>query len=316
MRVSVFCMAYNHEKYIRSALEGFVNQKTDFDYEVIVHDDASTDGTADIIREYAAKYPHIIKPIFQTENQYSKGRDICMEFMIPVSTGKYIAVCEGDDFWTDEQKLQLQVDFLDQNPDYAACVHNTTKLEMVSGRRTVMYAEEERDLHLTDVIQGGSCCYHTTALMCRRDAFFNLPPFVMFFFDYPFSIHLSLLGPIRFLSRTMSLYRVGTESSWTKANTKNMHRNALFHKYVAEMLREVNEYTDHVYNRQIEDLILKNEYKELYFDEKYREMREPKYRELYRKETMASRIKMRLKQHFAPLYHLYRKRKYGFSEKE
>lgn len=218
MKVSILCVAYNHEKYIKSALEGFINQKTNFEYEVIVHDDASTDSTADIIREYAAKYPNLIKPICQTENQYSKKVDICREIMLPVSTGTYIAVCEGDDYWIDEQKLQLQVDFLDQNPEYSGCVHNSYKLEMLTGKQTVIYGTTDRDLLTTHVLNGGACCYQTSSLIFRREAFFDFPPFLPVFHDYPFSIHLSLLGPIRYMGRIMSVYRSGTESSCMTAS--------------------------------------------------------------------------------------------------
>lgn len=118
--VSINCLTYNHIQYIRQCLDGFLMQKTDFKFEVLVHDDASTDGTADIIREYEAKYPDIIKPIYQTENQYKKGRGLCIGYDLQIkrARGKYIADCEGDDFWTDPLKLQKQVDFLEANPDY------------------------------------------------------------------------------------------------------------------------------------------------------------------------------------------------------
>lgn len=109
--VSIYCMAYNHEKYIRQTFEGFLKQNTDFKYEVIVHDDASTDKTAEIIREYEEKYPDIFKAIYQKENQYSKGIKVFDTFIAPVIKGRYVAVCEGDDFWTDAEKLKLQVEF-------------------------------------------------------------------------------------------------------------------------------------------------------------------------------------------------------------
>lgn len=121
--VSVCCLAYNHEKYIRQTLDGFVNQKTNFKYEVLIHDDASTDRTADIIREYERKYPDIIKPIYQTENQYIRRIGISQTYIYPRTRGKYLAFCEGDDYWTDENKLQKQVDLLESNPQYIACVH-------------------------------------------------------------------------------------------------------------------------------------------------------------------------------------------------
>ncbi|GHV23843.1 hypothetical protein AGMMS49959_18350 [Planctomycetales bacterium] len=122
--VSIICPTYNHAKFIRQCLDGFVMQKTNFPVEVLIHDDASTDGTADIIREYEQKYPDLIKPIYQTENQWSKNRlnvsKICCE-MYCNSQSKYIASCEGDDYWTDPSKLQKQIDFLENNDNYSIC---------------------------------------------------------------------------------------------------------------------------------------------------------------------------------------------------
>jgi len=122
--VSICCATYNHQKYIRDAIEGFLMQKTTFPFEILIHDDASTDGTADIIREYEAKYPDIIKPIYQTENQYSKGINPYIAFVYPRAQGKYIALCEGDDYWIDPLKMQKQVDFLEANPEFSMCFHN------------------------------------------------------------------------------------------------------------------------------------------------------------------------------------------------
>ena len=117
LMVTIRCCTYNHEPYIRQCLEGFVMQKTNFRFEAIVHDDASTDGTAAIIREYAKKYPDIIKPIFETENQYSKRDGSLRRIMDAHTHGKYVAICEGDDYWIDPLKLQKQVDLLEENGD-------------------------------------------------------------------------------------------------------------------------------------------------------------------------------------------------------
>ena len=121
--VSISCLVYNHEPFLRECFEGFMMQKTNFPFEVLVHDDASTDKSAEIIREYTAKYPDIFKPIYQTENQYSKGVKVSATFNFPRAKGKYIALCEGDDYWTDPLKLQKQVDFLENNPDHVMCSH-------------------------------------------------------------------------------------------------------------------------------------------------------------------------------------------------
>lgn len=115
--VSISCITYNHAPYIRQCLDGFMMQKTNFLFEVLIHDDASTDGTTEIIREYAAKYPDIIKPLYEEENQWLKGRRGSAVFNFPRAKGKYIALCEGDDYWTDPLKLQKQVDIMEMNPE-------------------------------------------------------------------------------------------------------------------------------------------------------------------------------------------------------
>ena len=117
--VSVCCIAFNQAPFIRRCLDGVLRQKCSFPFEVIVHDDASTDGTAEIIREYAARYPDQVTAICQKENQYSKGMDISVAFVWPRARGKFIALCEGDDYWTSPEKLQKQVSFLDAHPEYS-----------------------------------------------------------------------------------------------------------------------------------------------------------------------------------------------------
>jgi glycosyltransferase involved in cell wall biosynthesis len=119
--VSISCITFNHSLYIRTCLDGLINQRTNFDYEILIYDDASNDGTREIIEEYSLRHPNI-KAICQSENQYSKGvRGIMARFNFPRARGKYIALCEGDDYWTDPYKLQKQVDFLEQNPDFSIC---------------------------------------------------------------------------------------------------------------------------------------------------------------------------------------------------
>lgn len=122
--VSVICLVYNHEAYLRETLEGFLSQKTSFPFEVIVHDDCSTDSSVEIIKEYQQKRPDVIKPIFETENQYSKGIAITRNILVPLADGKYLAICEGDDYWCDCNKLQKQVDYMESHPDCTFCFTN------------------------------------------------------------------------------------------------------------------------------------------------------------------------------------------------
>lgn len=169
--VSICCLTYNHALYVRQCLDGFVMQKTNFQIEVLIYDDASTDGTQDIIREYEEKYPDIIKPIYQKENQYSKGVRVSLVYNYPRVKGKYIAICEGDDYWTDSYKLQKQVDFLESHPDYVMCSHRFNQYIQEKG---LLEEEQDNDFEGADYdlknLIGGKWLTQTLTVMYRRSA--------------------------------------------------------------------------------------------------------------------------------------------------
>lgn len=125
--ISIVCTTYNHASYIEDSITGFLMQETDFAFEIIIHDDASTDGTADIIRRYQEMYPNIIKPILQEENQFSRNKKP-FHISSERACGRYIAVCEGDDYWADVNKLHIQCGFLDKHGDYSCCYHDAFSL--------------------------------------------------------------------------------------------------------------------------------------------------------------------------------------------
>jgi glycosyltransferase involved in cell wall biosynthesis len=137
--VSIRCVTYNHVHFIRDAIEGFLMQETTFPVEILIHDDASTDGTADIVREYEAKYPQLIRPIYQTENQYSQGNK-ASQIMRALQRGKYIAVCEGDDYWADPKKLQIQVSYLEAHPECVISGHDHTIIDEVGKRGSLSWS--------------------------------------------------------------------------------------------------------------------------------------------------------------------------------
>ena len=116
--ISICCITFNHQNYIAEAINSFLMQETNFPFEILIHDDASTDDTPIIIKKYEKAFPNIIKPIYQAENQYQECSLMNSRFNFPRAKGKYIALCEGDDYWTDCTKLQKQADFLEGNPNY------------------------------------------------------------------------------------------------------------------------------------------------------------------------------------------------------
>ncbi len=220
--VSICCITFNQEAYIRDALEGFVNQKTNFQYEILIHDDASTDRTAEIIREYQEKYPEIIKPILQTVNQYSLGlTNVSGTWNFPraVKNGsRYIAMCEGDDYWTDETKLQRQVDYMEAHPDCALCFHSA-KVEVQGNAVTEqMMRPYKKDRIVTpEEIIDKTSGYATASLMFRTEMVRELPDFYNNapIADIPLQLLAANMGYGYYMDRPMAVYRLGGAASWT-----------------------------------------------------------------------------------------------------
>ena len=219
--VSVRCITYNHENYIAQALDGFLMQKTNFPFEVIVHDDASPDRTAGIVREYEKKYPAIIKAIYQTENQYSKRDGTIARIMNEACKGKYIALCEGDDYWIDENKLQMQVDFLEKNPEYGMCFHNALKYDYTNNRKFMFNDENFKELTLKNLILE----WHipTASIVLLREVMDKKMPAKGEYPQGDILFHLAGFdfGKIYYFPQIMSVYRynvVGSATSRSNAD--------------------------------------------------------------------------------------------------
>lgn len=249
--VSVCCLAYNHENSIRQAIEGIVSQKTDFVFELLIHEDASTDNTAEIVKEYEQKYPHIIKPIYQTENQFFKC-NIAQTYMQPKVQGKYIAICEGDDFWIDENKLQLQVDYMEKNPHCAMCFHAVEQLDS-DGTKSVYRPLKNSQVVPTGLIikRGGMFC-PSVSLMFRADIMTEWPEFRVAadVYDYPSQVLAAVKGESYYIDKIMGVYRFASEGSWTE-----QHKSVTDFKHTnneTQWLELFNEYTNGKYQVEID----------------------------------------------------------------
>ncbi len=290
--VSIICMTFNHEQYIKDALEGFVKQKTSFKYEVIVHDDASTDRTREIIKKYEDRYPDIIKPIYQSDNQYSKRIPIVKKYIQPKVTGKYITICEGDDYWCDENKLQRQVDFLEKHSDYVACVHNTEFMYMSTGKSAVRYNKEDKDLSLRDCVMCGGQSFHTSSIMVRREIYFNKPEFTRMIKgvgDYPSAIYYSLSGKIHYFGSVMSVYRVGTVGSWSDRIERDNNKMIKVTNSTIEMLKMADEFSNQQFHDVFIESIEANQYRLCIYKQDYKSA--IKYTNEFRKEPFYQKIK-------------------------
>jgi glycosyltransferase involved in cell wall biosynthesis len=213
--ISICCTTYNHDNYIKQCLEGFLMQRTNFPYEILVHEDASTDNTAEIVKEYEFKYPILFRCIYQSVNQFAKQNTL-FNILLPMARGKYIALCEGDDFWTDPNKLQKQVDFLETHPDYSMVCHNVT----VSGDvQQASFVSNLKEFYTAEDLASGGISIPTLSVVFRNynltySASLSKTPIG----DFPLFVTLSQYGKIKYLPEVMGARRVHEGGLWSSAD--------------------------------------------------------------------------------------------------
>lgn len=289
IKVSVCCIAFNQEKYIRQTLEGFINQKTNFDFEVLIHDDASTDGTAAIIAEYTKLYPDIIKPILQIENQYSKGIHINAVYNYPRAKGKYIAYCEGDDYWCDSQKLQKQYDALESHPQCSICVHKTSFIDRngkkieggfpaVPLREGIISAEQYIHLELVE----NPWLFQTSSYFLRKEIIDN-----RYKHDYKYPVgDLPLVlvslqfGDCYYIEEEMSCYRKDSGGVLTRLRDNN--KQAVIHcQRMIEGHTNFDKYTEYKYHADFQYAIKFSEVQMYKLQAQYKRILQPEYRDVW-----------------------------------
>lgn len=226
--VSICCVTYNHESFIKNCLDGFVSQITDFNYEILIHDDASSDKTQSIIRIYEDKYPDKIQGIYQSENQWIKnGRNPLLKILFPMVQGKYIALCEGDDYWTDPYKLQKQAKFLDNNNEYSMIFHRINQIinNTISPFEYHKTWDHEKDFSANDLALGNFI--PTPSVMFRN--FKQMPAFFekVSIVDYALHLYNSQLGKIKYMPDYMTNYRIHDAGVFSKIGRENQITNLL-----------------------------------------------------------------------------------------
>lgn len=219
LAISICCATYNQVRYIRDTLDGFLRQRTDFPFEIIVHDDASTDGTADIVRAYAAAYPALFSTIIQIENQFSKGVQPAA-ILFTRARGALVTLCEGDDYWTDPEKLERQYEVMKANPETDMCTHAAVTDR--SNSTTPDLSGEQVSVTLREVVSK-DFVIPTASMMLRREAALKFVDFVEDRPDLPFGdLYLRFFGVLRgdgvHLNRYMCFNRILSEGSWSERN--------------------------------------------------------------------------------------------------
>lgn len=301
--VSIVCDAYNHEKYIAQCLDGFIMQKTNFPFEVLIHDDASTDRTAEIIREYEKKYPEIIKPVYQTVNQYTRGGT--ERFQYPRAKGKYIAMCEGDDYWTDPLKLQKQFDAMEANPDVDICTHAAIQWDELQDKEIARIAprNENTIIPVEDVIWGNGGFVATNSIFYRTELEKRPQPFrEVSSMDYALQINGSLRGGMLYLNDCMSVYRYQTAGSWTLRTRKNPEKLKAHVDEIRRIMDQVERDSNGKYSEMINWTMLNIEFVACKEMDDYKGQLDPKFKPCMAELSKAERAKIYLKAYFPILW--------------
>jgi hypothetical protein len=224
--VSICCVTYNHAATVAQTLDGFLAQRGDMDVEILIHDDASADGTPEILRRYAQQYPNVVKPLFETENQYRKGTAMDATFNFPRATGKYIALCEGDDYWVDPHKLQKQISCLNEHPGCTFCFTNGFVLDAGGEmpqrpfipyypEEAAFFAPETREYDLSGITR--LSFIPTASFLFPRDALKAVPTELLLApcpnGDLRLKLLLTAAGKAVYLHAFTCVYRLNAQSS-------------------------------------------------------------------------------------------------------
>lgn len=314
--VSVYCTAYNHERYIRQALDSFVMQQTNFKYEVVIADDASTDRTADIIREYEIMYPEIIKPIYYKENQFSRGIPK-VNTMMEHSRGKYIAVCEGDDFWTDIHKLQIQVDYMEAHPECSLCIHSAYNVKddgVIDEHNVFNKVGETRKVTTEEVIRNWIAA--SSSQLYRKDVIEYPIPFKQdcVNMDYCRMAYLALKGEVYYIDKLMSAYRTQSVGSINWVYHKNVVKQRESFIKFAKMLERLDEYSEYKYSESIKGK--KDEVMFQYWASFPNVKKMKTYPDLYSSMTVYKKVKLYVRTFFPWAYELRQMKKHKREERK
>lgn len=302
--VSVCCLTYNHEKYIRQCLDSFLNQKVNFQYEIIIHDDASTDRTQQILQEYQKRHPDIIRVIQEKENQYSQGKPV-VEGMYLSAQGKYIAICEGDDYWSDPLKLQRQFDVMEKNPQCHFSVHQVTEVTDIGNSTGKQYAPEDLETGIIpqkrflEMITS-RYCFQTSSYFviaedlkeyCKESPSFST---IMDVGDEPKMLYFANCGDVYYLKESMSCRRIFSENSWSSRHRNLTPMQEYFRIEKRRMMMEnydiFTKYTFHEVCQKSIEHCLEGEFGILQSQNQYKMMLKPEYETLRKNWSFKYRI--------------------------
>ncbi|MBE5962344.1 MAG: glycosyltransferase [Lachnospiraceae bacterium] len=292
--ISICCITYNQEKYIIDAIESFLRQTIIGHCEILIHDDASQDNTVNIIKSYVEKYPNLIKFYGESKNQYQQGKQP-MQKLFEQAKGKYIALCEGDDYWIDPYKLEKQFDFMEIHKQYSMCFHASK----IYNQKIKQFLKSQHAYpndcksNIKDIIIKDGGFVPTASIFCRTDIVKRIPKFYYNYTigDYSLQVILAANGEVYYMDEEMSVYRRYTENSLVCEFYSNKKNEIMMYRSMSNMLHDFSEYSNGKYDKIVE-------YKRDYYEYKILETKNQLFKILmspYRKFLFKQPIKQMIK---------------------
>lgn len=300
IKVSVVCATYNQVSYISEAIESFLMQKTSFEYEIIIHDDASTDGTSEIVKKYVNKYPNKVFAILQNENQYSQGVQFSRLYIHPMVRGKYIAICEGDDFWTDPYKIQKQYDYMEKNQGCSLCIHDGY---LLTADKSILFhskpmSENPKKYYIEDAIMGigtkvvtNSFFYRTELTRQERPQFVEMAPAG----DFVAPIHYALNGYIYYMPEKMAAHRalaINSFSSTMGRGKESRKKWEVFYQRQYKAMKELDYYTNYKHSKCIHDSYINQRFYNYLLTNNRKEIKRKPYCDLIKNISMRRKLEL------------------------
>ena len=310
VKVSVVVLVYNHERYLKKCLDSILGQITDFDFEIIVHDDASIDDSSKIILDYTKRFPKKVIPVIQTCNRYQAGIDI-RKLIAPYIKGDYVALCEGDDWWTDNSKLQTQYDYATSHPSCSLCVHavdvyNSLGSEIVGH---LSPSEVSREFNIDDILFGGGGLFGTNSMFFP--AAYYLRPEIYNNWgvgDFPSLLYLASKGEVHYLPESMAAYRSNATGSWSERMQSPDYAITIY-KAIADGLNRFDEATKYEFTNRVQTVVNSYIFEIAVLESDFRKCFCSPLVQVYRKMTTRDKLRTIVRMAFPSLYRRLKNRK-------
>jgi glycosyltransferase involved in cell wall biosynthesis len=302
--VSINCITYNHEHYIADAIEGFLMQKTNFDFEIIIGEDCSTDNTMKIVQEYKQKYPDKIRVITSDKNVGANKNALRVH---ENSRGKYIAICEGDDYWTDPLKLQKQVTYMENNPNCTLCFHSAEIIKAnkkLTGKFLGLLNKENKMYSAGNILSFEFI--PTASFMYLKRLMDNPPKWYeeSIVGDLPLSLIVSSHGYAYYIDEVMSVYRTGVKGSimYKWKNENSVKQNIELHERYIYILYNFNDYSNYKFSYEVEKAALLRKFEILILEKNMKEVKSLKYKVYFDAIGVRKKVKIYFRYYFPRVY--------------